>query len=73
MHDQPLLAVNDDDLVDLLKSIGYMERLEAGELFCAECGTPVSLTNLQFIVPMTDSQFKFVCRFPKCVDKYLGI
>jgi hypothetical protein len=73
MNNETLLAVNDDDLTGLLGSIGFLEKIEAGELFCGECNTPITMKNLQFILPIANSQFKFVCNSPNCVESFLDV
>ncbi len=73
MTEKTLLAVNDDDLIGLLRSIGCLEKIEAGEIFCSECNIPITMKNLQFILPTANAQFTFVCNTPSCVEKYLDI
>jgi len=63
-------AVLDDDLRGLLKSIGQLEHVEEGEVVCCKCGTPITLRNLQLIIPLGDSRFDFVCSDPPCVEHY---
>ena len=39
-------AVWDSDIVTLLKSLGVLDELVAGDLTCEVCGDPVDLDNL---------------------------
>ena len=57
----------DEDLRDLLASIGELEAVEKGHRFCGTCNTPITLANLQIIVPLEGGGFKFVCHNPECV------
>jgi len=62
-----LQAVLDEDLRDLLKSIGQLEAFEAGRNFCGVCGTLLTMKNLQMIIPGEHGAFTFVCDRPDCV------
>jgi len=66
MSRQTLQAVMDEDLRDLLKSIGQLEAIETGQRFCSVCNKPISLDNLQIIVPLEGGGFAFVCDAPEC-------
>ncbi len=63
-----LQAVMDEDLRDLLKSIGELEAIDGGKRFCRVCGTLITTANLQIIVPQTDGSFDFICDKPECVE-----
>jgi hypothetical protein len=64
---QTLQAVMDEDLRGLLASIGELEAVESGQRFCSVCNRPITLANLQVIVPLGDGGFRFVCNQPECV------
>lgn len=39
-------GVLDRDLVPLLKNLGILERVKAGQMVCSKCDKPVTLENL---------------------------
>ncbi len=63
-------AVSDEDLRGLLRSIGQLEQVETGQVVCCTCGNPMSLRNIQLIIPLGDSKFDFVCNTTSCVEQY---
>jgi hypothetical protein len=70
MNRESLHVVLDEDLANLLQSIGQLERLEKGSEYCSQCGLPMNLKNLQVIVPLADGTFVFVCSDINCVERY---
>ena len=64
---EKLYTVFNEDLIDLLKSINKWEALEKGELFCKICFTPITLKNLQIILPKENGEFEFICNDTKCI------
>lgn len=67
---ESLHAVLDEDLVNLLQSIGQLERIENGSEYCSQCGLPINVNNVQVIVPLPEGKFTFVCNDLSCVEKY---
>ena len=65
---QSLQAVLDEDLRDLLSSIGELQSITNGERFCAACHTLITLENVQMIIPLEGGTFTFVCDRPECVE-----
>jgi len=63
-------AVLNEDLRDLLKSLCQLEDVENGNMYCRQCKTPISLNNIQFIVPISKTQFEFVCNKIRCGEQY---
>ena len=63
-------AVLDEDLSDLLRSLGELAAVQAGERFCKICKTLITLRNLQMIIPLEEGGFEFVCDKPECIEAY---
>ncbi len=61
-------AVLDEDLRDLLCSIGELEPIVRGERFCGICHTLVTVQNVQMIIPLKGGRFEFICDKPECVE-----
>ncbi len=57
----------DEDLRDLLESIGQLEAFDTGQRFCNVCGALLTLKNLQMIIPREGGNFTFVCDRPDCI------
>lgn len=70
MLDKKLQAVLNEDLPALLKSLGQFEEIENGNVYCRQCKTPISLKNIQFIIPITKNKFEFVCNRISCGEQY---
>jgi hypothetical protein len=70
MGERTLQAVLDEDLVNLLKSVGQLEKIETATVFCSQCGVLITLDNLQLIIPSSKNEFEFVCNDFKCVEKF---
>ena len=63
-----LSAVLDEDLSDFLSSIGLLEKIQNGDLFCTCCGNVITLNNLQVILPKADHSFDVFCDNPDCTE-----
>jgi len=63
---QTMQAVYDDDLVELLTSLGLYQKFVSGQLHCAICGDEISWENLNGLFPES-GQIKFGCTRPECV------
>ncbi len=63
-------AVLDEDLRHLLTSIGLLESVESGEQVCGHCGEPISLRNLQIILPLEEGAFSLICNSTLCVEEF---
>ncbi len=61
-----LYAVLDEDLEDLLKSLGQLERLRRGEVTCAVCSAPMSVRNLHAITVLPDGELRWLCHDSEC-------
>ena len=67
---EKLFTVFDEDLIGLLKSINRYDALQNGELFCAICKAPITLKNLQIIIPGNNEEFDFICNVASCIASY---
>lgn len=63
-------AVHDDDLVDLIKSLGLYEQIINGDIKCAFCEKTINLENIQGVFPH-DNQINFSCNDVSCYEKLL--
>jgi hypothetical protein len=62
-------AVSDDNLEDLLISLGILDELRAGKIMCVECGEKITLETLQ-LTSMTDGKVIICCNKPECITKF---
>lgn len=67
---EKLYTVFDEDLIKLLKSINQWDVLQKGELFCVNCKSPITLKNLQIIIPNSKEDFNFICNDSGCIASY---
>ena len=63
---EAMKAVFDDDLRDLLESLGMLAKFEAGALRCAFSGDVITWDNLYGIFP-DGGDVKLACTKPECV------
>lgn len=68
MTNQTILAVDDDDLTGLLKSMNLLDAIQSGEAFCSSCNSPITLQNIQFIIPHSNLAIDLICNRPTCSD-----
>jgi len=64
---EPIKAVDDENLSDLLKSLGLLDRLEQGRLTCAACGDVITAESLQAIIPRGNT-VDVICWKPACIQ-----
>lgn len=69
MKSEKLQAVLDEDIEGLLRSIGKLDNILAGEIVCRFCGDLVTLQNLQAILPLSGGDFWFICNKPSCIER----
>ena len=62
-----LTAVWDEDLHDLLESLGILEDLTSRKTYCAICGRKVDVDNLGTIIPTTKA-VQLTCDDVNCVQ-----
>jgi len=70
MENPKLKILFDEDVNSFLSSIGQLAEIEAGHVFCNECGSLITNDNFQIIVPQENSKFLYVCKSPQCVKCY---
>lgn len=70
MRKHIIKAVHEQDLRELLKSLGLSELMAKGELKCDICGAIVNLDNLLCIYPSKD-EVKVCCKNPECYERVL--
>ena len=70
MRKHTIRAVHEQDLGELLKSLGLYELMTKGKLKCGICGSTVNLDNLLCIYPSGD-EVKVCCKNPKCYEELL--
>jgi hypothetical protein len=61
-------AVHDNDLEQLLSSLGILQQIKGGRCSCLICGSPISLINLGAVLPI-EEDFGFICDLPSCIAK----
>ena len=70
MRKYRIRAVHEQDLEELLNSLGLFELMAQGELKCGICGSIANLDNLLCIYP-SDDKVKVCCKNPQCYERIL--
>ena len=70
MRKHIIRAVHEQDLGELLKSLGLSELMTKGALRCSICGSIVNLDNLLCIYPSGD-EVKVCCKNQECYESVL--
>jgi hypothetical protein len=65
-----VLAVFDEELINLLGSLNELPKIESGERFCNICNDTILFNNISIIVPQEDKKVIYVCNKPSCVEAY---
>ena len=63
-------AIYNEDLEEFLQSVGELDPINKGERFCKTCGSPVSLNNIQMVIPRKGYPYEYVCDSVICVEQY---
>jgi len=66
---QPLNAVHDRDLDELLAKLGIKSKLDAGRLKCVACGNMVTRENLGGLF-YQNKEVRVICAEVGCIDVY---
>ena len=70
MKKHTIRAIHEQDLGELLKSLGLLEFMSKGELTCGICGSVVNLDNLLCIYP-SGQEIKVCCKNVECYGEVL--
>jgi len=70
MINQGFNAIFDEDLINVLKKLGELQKIEEGKVFCSVCNSLITLKNIQIIIPHPDNKFIYVCNDTACVENY---
>jgi RNA polymerase-binding transcription factor DksA len=70
MKQAKLITVLDHDMKRVLQELDQFEAIENGEIYCHECGVPITLKNIQIIIPMANGKLEYVCNNVDCVQGY---
>ena len=70
MKEHVLQAVLDEDVIKLLESLDQLKLIESQGIFCSQCGNPITINNLQLIIPLKKDKFEYVCNDSDCVEQY---
>jgi len=71
MQKETLRAVHDDDLEELLQSLGLLHDFRAGKLRCKFCKRIITWDNLHSLFPDSGA-VKTVCNDIECIKALLG-
>ena len=63
-------AVHVDHLYTVINELGLLDKITAGEIFCSECGKPVTLDNIQCIYKQND-EIQICCDNINCCKSIL--
>ena len=63
-------AIYNEDLASFLEKNGELSEIENGNRFCCTCGSPIDLSNIQMVIPISQNGFKYVCNSISCVESY---
>lgn len=66
-----LKVVHDNDLEELIDSLGLSAKLKAGELKCPFCKDIITIENLHSLFPDSGA-IKLTCSRPECVKLLMG-
>ena len=72
MNKYTLNAIHDDELLDLIKKLGLLEKLDKGCLKCKFTGETITFDNLYSIFPES-GDIKFVCDTPEAIKLFIRI
>ena len=62
--------VQEYDFPEYLKKIGAYDEIISKSRFCTSCGRPITIENLQAIIPLNGSEsIRFVCDESGCLSK----
>lgn len=64
---EPIHAVHEDDLANLLKSVGLLANFEAGKLKCKFCKCVVTRENIYSVIKDSDT-YKVISSDAECVS-----
>ena len=67
---QKIKAIYNEDMEGFLEKVGELKEIQNGNRFCEICGTPISIQNIQIVIPLSNNQFKYVCDSITCVEQY---
>ena len=70
-EDREMRVILDEEMASVLAKLGELESIERGDRLCRFCGIPMTLDNIQMIVPTQSRSFEYVCSDPACVQTYL--
>lgn len=71
MNKYTLSAIHDDELLDLIKKLGLLEKLDKGCLKCKFTGETITFDNLYSIFPES-GDIKFVCDTPEAIKLFIS-
>ena len=60
-------AVHDEDLENVLETLGLTSKIRRHEITCNFCGTVITYDNLHSFFPLS-GDIKFTCDNPQCID-----
>jgi hypothetical protein len=70
MINQKFSAIFDEDLINVLKKAGELQKIEEGKVFCSICSSLITLKNIQIIIPSPNNEFIYVCNDTVCVENF---
>lgn len=62
-----LNVVHEQDLEEVLRKAGLLERLQENTLKCKFCGINITLENIHSLLPQAEG-FSLICDEPRCVQ-----
>lgn len=63
----PISAIHDDDLIELLTSLGIATQLDNGEITCQQCGGLMNRENL-WAIQKTEDGINLFCSNRNCIS-----
>jgi hypothetical protein len=69
MSTKSITVVHDDDVEDLLKSIGEYHHVMAGNARCSLCDRRIGISDIHTIYPDSGG-VKYVCNDPACILRF---
>ena len=65
-----LNAIFSEDLEKLLNKFNEYSEIESGNRFCCICGSLITLSNIQLLIPHNNKPLEYVCNSTNCVERY---
>jgi len=63
-------AILKDDIPKVLKSLGKLDRLKEGLIYCCQCGITIGIDNIGLFILKKTGGIEYVCNRIECIEDY---